>query len=229
MKRLLTALLLMALMVPVAITSKADDTPQTTFLAMDGIGSYRYIHQYIAPNGQQLYFTASTKQPRITFDDVNFDGQDDIVVRLNAETSDAYGNAYYTFFVYDEAKETYYRVDCEHSDTGFANYKLHPELGILEAYGARISADVEHEYLLFTWENGWPKHLRSAIVVNPKEYSSAEGGSTVTTWHNCIRIVVYDYTGDESVKLFEETVTRADAEQRDIFNEEQAALWQGLK
>ena len=199
--------------------------PQATFLAEDGTGSYRYIYRFAAPNGQELYFTTSMWEPFVEFTDVNFDGIDDIVVMLASGAS----NAYYAFFVYDEASDTYYRVDCEHSDTGLANYQLYPELGIVVSHSNDGNAGATHNYMLFTWEDGWLKHLRSAASVNLEEYSYGNGYSTVTTWHDRVRIVVWDHSGDESIKLFEEFITLEDTEYRDIFNEEMEALWQGLR
>lgn len=206
--------------------SKLDSQyPYTTVLASDGAGSYRTIHQYTAPNGQDLYFTAQTTQPIISFDDVNFDHRDDIVIQLNRGSS----NAYYTFFVYDECADAYYRVDCEHTDTGLANYALYPELYIVMAYSNNGSAGADHEYVLYTWEDGWLKHLRSAVSFSPSDYGTVPGGTTVTTWHDRLHIIVRDYSGEETVVLFDETISRNDAEYRDIFNEEMEALWQGLR
>lgn len=204
---------------------EAPKSLPVTFLAADGAGSYRYIYRHTAPNGQELYFTTSMMDPIVEFEDVNFDGMNDIVVMLASGAS----NAYYAFFVYDEDADTYYRVDCEHSDTGLANFQLYPELGIVLSHSNDGNAGAMHNYMLFTWEDGWLKHLRSATSVNVEEYTSFWGGSTVTTWHDRIRIVVWDYSGDEAVKLFEEIITLKDAEYRDIFNEEMEALWQGLR
>lgn len=217
--------ILTSLLTERALLHDPSTRPQATFLAEDGTGSYRYIYQYTAPNGQELYFTTSVTDPFIEFVDVNFDGIDDIVVMLASGAS----NAYYTFFVYDEGSDIYYRVDCEHSDAGFANYQLYPELGIVEVQSDDGSAGALHHRELLIWEDGWLKHLRSATSVNVEEYAYGDGFYTVTTQHDRVRIVVWDYSGDESIKLFEEIITLEEAEYRDIFNEEMEALWQGLR
>ena len=89
MKRLLLFLLMLMFCLPVCAEQ------QTTILGH--MPDDEYIHQYVAPNGQLLWFTAIEKNPYIKMEDVNFDGTEDIVVFTVRGAS----NFFVEFFLYD--------------------------------------------------------------------------------------------------------------------------------
>ena len=86
MKRLFAMLLVMLLMMSAGLA-------ETTILGY--MPDDEYIHQYLAPNGQLLWFTAMEQEPYISFEDVNFDGCEDIVIVVAMGAS----NAFAEFFV----------------------------------------------------------------------------------------------------------------------------------
>lgn len=112
MKRLLMILLTLLLCVP------ACAEEQTTVLGHMPDGEY--IHQYIAPNGQLLWFTAMEENPYIKLEDVNFDGAQDIVVF----TFRGANNSYSMFFVYNAHADVYTLATHPGDENGICNYVL---------------------------------------------------------------------------------------------------------
>lgn len=217
MKRLLAMLMVMLLMMSAALA-------ETTILGLMPDGEY--IHQYLAPNGQLLWFTAMEKEPDISFEDVNFDGCEDIVIVVAMGAS----NAFEEFFVYDPNTDAYTLATHPDVDVGICNSQLHPELGIVESFASSGNAGLLHVWNLYRWEGNNLKLIRSAVS---DEWSEEifEGQTYTSIIHgDILHITVRDHTKayDESV-LWEVMIPKADAEYRDIFTEEQEALWQGIK
>ncbi len=115
MKRLLALLLMMLL--------GASALAETTVLGYMSDGDY--IHQYVAPNGQLLWFTAMEEKPHIKQEDVNFDGAEDIVVFTILGAS----NFFTEFFLYDAQADMYVLATHPGQEHGICNYGLHPALG----------------------------------------------------------------------------------------------------
>lgn len=216
MKRLLVLVMALLLM-PVA-------GAETTILGH--MSDDEYIHQYVAPNGQLLWFTALEQEPYIKQEDVNFDGYEDIVIVVTQGAS----NFFAEFFVYDPTTDVYIFATHHDTDAGICNYQLYPEYGIVESHASNGNAGLLHVIKLYRWEGTNLRLIRSAVS---DEWSEGIfGGQTYTNiiHGDTLHVTVRDHTDmqDESV-LWEIMIPKVDAEHRDIYNEEMAALWQGLK
>ncbi len=199
---------------------------QTTILSQacsDG-----YIHQYVAPNGQTLYFTSELESPHFYLDDVNFDGWDDIVVMTISGAT----NAWYTFFTYDPVRDEYTHV--LHYGAEFINYGTYPQYGIISSYGKSGLAGLLHTVSLYRWEGNRLVQIRSSVSDEWSE-SSFEGDTYTQIIHgDVLHVKVLDHTaGNDGAVLYErmfplDEVMYGEDYQR-IYDEENAALWQGIK
>ena len=217
MKRLFAMLLVMLLMVPAGLA-------ETTILGY--MPDDEYIHQYLAPNGQLLWFTAMEQEPDISFADVNFDGCEDIVIVVAMGAS----NAFAEFFVYDPNADVYTLAMHPDADVGICNYQLHPELGIVESFASSGNAGLLHVWNLYRWEGNNLKTIRSAVSDEWSE-DIFEGQTYTNIIHgDTLHVTVRDHTDvqDDAV-LWEIMIPKTEAEHRDLYSEEMAALWQGLK
>ena len=82
---------------------------------------------------------------------------------------------------------------------------------------------------LYRWEGTNLKLVRSAVS---DEWSEEifEGQTYTNIIHgDTLHVTVCDYTGYDAIVLWEIIITKEDAEYRDIFTEEQEALWQGIR
>lgn len=204
---------------------EAESTQRTTIL--HGPGWEEYIHQYIAPNGQVIYFTAHEEEPIIDFEDVNFDGYDDIVITTGrwAKCDTV------RFYVYDSSGE-YVLVRETTRDEGLMNYALYPEYGLVGTDIANGNAGLCHETCLYRWEGNDLKCIRRAYSETYTETVWAEGMSsyTTTTYTDRFCCDVYDYTTGvpEGVIIYSVGPLGWD-EFLETYDAENAALWQGLK
>ena len=216
MKRIF-ALLMVLLTVPVAM---AD----TTILGL--MPDNEYIHQYTAPNGQLLWFTAIEEDPHIKLEDVNFDGHEDVVSLVAMGAS----NFYAEFFVYNPTTDVYTLATHYDTDAGICNYQLYPELGIVESYASNGNAGLLHVAKLYCWNGDNLQLIRSAVSDEWME-DSFEGSTYTQVIHgDMLHVVVHDHTDRyEEPILWEAILPKAEAEYRDILTEEMTALWQGLK
>lgn len=185
-----------------------------------------YIYQYIAPNGKPIYFTAETEAPYITFEDVNFDGRDDIVILTISGAS----NGWFKFFVYDKARDEYVYARHTGDDAGIVNYAAYPEYGIIASHGNNGNAGLLHVTNLYRWEGNELRLIRTATSDEWSESSFEGDVYTQVIRGDLLHITVRDYThGYEGTVIFDQVVPKEAAETRDIFSEEQEALWQGIK
>lgn len=185
-----------------------------------------YIWQYIAPNGKPIYFTAETEAPYITFEDVNFDGRDDIVILTISGAS----NGWFKFFVYDKARDEYVYARHTGDDAGIVNYAAYPEYGIIASHGNNGNAGLLHVTNLYRWEGNELRLIRSATSDEWSESSFEGDVYTQVIRGDLLHITVRDYThGYEGTVIFDQVITKEAAETRDIFSEEQEALWRGIK
>lgn len=187
-----------------------------------------YIHQYVAPNGQVLYFTSELEEPRFYLDDVNFDGWDDIVVMTISGAT----NSWYTFFTYDKARDEYTHVP--HYGAEFINYATYPQYGIIASYGTSGNAGLLHVASLYRWEGNRLKQIRSSVSDEWTE-TSFEGDTYTQIIHgDTLHVTVLDHTaGNDGTVIYErmfplDDVMESEDYQR-IYDEENAALWQGIK
>ena len=187
-----------------------------------------YIHQYTAPNGQVLYFTSEMEEPRFYQDDVNFDGFDDLVIMTVSGAT----NAWYTFFTYDPALAEYKHV--LHYGAEFINYGTYPQYGIISSYGKSGRAGLLHTEDLYRWEGSRLKLIRSSVSDEWSE-DIFEGETYTNIIHgDVLHVTVRDYTYDDvGMVIYERFIeldeTMNNEDYRRIYDEEMAALWQGLK
>lgn len=217
MKRLL-ALMMALLLMPAA-------GAETTILGH--MPDHEYIHQYVAPNGQLLWFTAREREPYIKQEDVNFDGHEDIVIFVVMGAS----NFFSEFFIYDAAADVYTLASHHDTELGICNYQLHPELGIVESQANNGSAGANHEYQLYCWEGNELKLIRSAVSEEKWESTFEDGVHTEVFYTDLLHMTVRNHElGDyDSALVWEKTIVMNEEEYRAAHAEEMAALWQGLK
>lgn len=196
---------------------------RTTILSQEGVDSY--IHQYIAPNGKPVYFSAALREPIISFDDVNFDGSMDIVALISSGVS----NAYYAFFVYNPQTEAYERAILLSGEEALRNYQLHPDRRVVVSQGSNGAAGALHETYLYRWEGNALKLVRSAVSEDLTVMEFDEHRFTTTLYDDLLHMTVRDHRqGEEGVILWEKTVSLDEAEVLNAMDEEEAALWQGI-
>ena len=201
----------------------SDASTQTMILGRTA--DWYYIHQYTAPNGQNIYFTALEENVHLIYEDVNFDGNEDIVVHTVMGAS----NFFSEFFVYSAAGDEYVRVVSDGGEDRLCNYQLYPEYGLVGTQSNNGSAGLLHVWNLYRWEGDELVLIRRAVSDEWSE--TIFDGSTYTQiiHGDMLYVVVRDYMGDGASVLWELTIAKADAEYRDIFTEETETLWQGLK
>lgn len=185
-----------------------------------------YIHQYVTPNGKAIYFTAELETPYITYEDVNFDGWDDIVIMTISGAT----NAWFKFFVYDVEQDAYVYVHQYGDDAGLINYETYPEYGLIGSRGSNGNAGLLHVWNLYRWEGTNLKLIRSAVSDEWAE-DVFEGQTYTSIIHgDMLHITVRDHTDPyEDTILWEIIIPKEDAEYRDVLTEESNALWQGIK
>ena len=219
MKRLMVILLTLLLCVP------ACAEEQTTILGY--MPDHEYIHQYMAPNGQLLWFTAREENPHIKLEDVNFDGMEDIVVFTVRGAS----NDFAEFFLYDAQADMYIMATHPGDENGICNYGLHPELELVESQANNGSAGAEHEYRLYRWVGTELECIRTAQSESKRESTFESGVITEVFYTDILHMTVRDHTlGDwDDSLVWEKTITMEENAYRAARDKEMAALWQGLK
>ncbi|MDD6049820.1 MAG: hypothetical protein PUC00_00885 [Clostridiales bacterium] len=196
---------------------------RTTILSQENVDSY--IHQYIAPNGKPIYFSAVLREPIISFDDVNFDGNMDIVVLISSGVS----NAYYAFFVYNPQSDAYERAFLLCGEEALRNYVLRPEQQIVVSQGSNGAAGALHETYLYRWQGHELTLIRSAVSEDLTVMEFDEHRFTTTLYDDLLHMTVRDHQqGGEGDILWEKTVPHEETEMMNALAEEEAALWQGI-
>ena len=173
MKRLFLVLLALLTLTPAAraeIVGRAGDD---------------YIHQWMAPNGQALYFVSPEEEPYVHMEDVNFDGIEDVV----AMTIHGASNFGVEFFVWDGA--AYVPVAHSGADS-LVNHTLYPELGLVETYVQEGWAGALHTRQLWRWKGAELELVRTASGSEMSSMTVADQITTVVTDDNFVRLRVWD-------------------------------------
>ena len=182
-----TGYMLTSLLAPM---ENAHTVQRTTILACDGPGPC--IHRYIAPNGQEIYFTSDLEEPLIEFVDVDFDGYNDIVVTTGIWAKAASAR----FYRYDPRDGDYCLVPETAIEEGLLNYALYPEYGLVGTYVSNGNAGLSHEACLYRWEGGDLKLIRRAVSEEVTKTEMADGVLITTIDTNRFHHTVYDYTSE---------------------------------
>lgn len=205
---------------------EADSPVAAETIVLGRTADFYYIHQYTAPNGQNIYFTAWERKVYLTFRDVNFDGIEDIVV----DSVTGANNFFSEFFVHDRASGAYVRAVTDSAEERLCNYQLYPEYGLVSSYTNAGNAGLLHVMNLYRWEGN---ELRLIRIATSDEWSESyfEGDTyTQIIRGDLLHVTVRDYlSGYDSTVIFDQVITKEDAEYRDILTEEMEALWQGIK
>ena len=214
----LALLLLLLLFVPAA-AEIVGTTPQ-----LDN------IHRYVAPNGQEIYYVSREDEwATVQEMDVNFDGQDDLVMLIALGAS----NGFFEFYVRDDGQYVLAGRNALHED-GLPNFTLEPELGLVTTYHQTGWAGLLHEKHIFRWEGNDLKLVRYAVSENHKT-AAFEGDVFVTIENNDlvhVRVFECRYGEDERTDevIFERVVSMKEGfDEQALLEEESRALWNGLK
>lgn len=183
-----------------------------------------HIMQYTADNGQQIYFTTIEPQPVVKMQDVNFDGQNDVVVFVAMGAS----NHFCEFFIF--ANGQYHQAWHDGIGNGLCNYTLLPELRIVQTQANNGYAGALHETCLFRWEGNDLKLIRRAVSKERMEAEHSGDRYTLHTHMDEVRVTVRDYSSGEyeGELMWEETV-KLDGSEKKAFETEHQMLWQGIR
>lgn len=181
-----------------------------------------YIHRCAAPNGQEVYFTSDMEEPVMEYEDVNFDGQDDLVVI----TSLGVNNAFYEFFVLEDGRY----VPAEHLYP-LANYTL-DDRGYVLSWSSDGMAGALFEAYLYRWEGRELIPVRTLVSREVEDTDWLEDRYVVTTYLDRFHVALTGTQYEDGVLLQESTLWETefapDEEGTDIFEEIHDRLWQGL-
>lgn len=215
-KRICMLICLLAIMALMGTAASADTQ------ILGETADHAWIHQLTAPNGQKICFTAYEADVTPVFLDVNFDGVDDIVL----DTVMGANNVYSEFFVYDTASGAYVRAVTDGTEDRLCNYQLHPEHGLVESRANAGSAGLLHVWNLYRWEGTRLTLVRSAVSDEWTE-EIFEGQTYTTIIHgDTLHMTVRDQAGDV---IWEVVLPKDDIDFDWLFEQETAALWQGLR
>ena len=205
------------------LVEEAKESPKTCIVGKTGEGDY--IHQLTADNSQTLYFTSPDAAPALSKADVNFDGQQDLIVRVSQGAS----NSYYEFFVYTGGRYVY----AEHTGMvyGLSNYQLFPTQRMVLSQATNGHAGALHEWHLFRWNGTNLQLVRSAVSVQREEYTTISGMSALMTYpdQNKITVTAYDTAASAGRVLWQRTVTSSEMTTGTVLSQEESWLWQGLR
>lgn len=187
----------------------------------------KYIVAYQADNGQMLYCISCVPEPVVERQDVNFDGQEDIVFSINGETLKLY-----EFFVWDGAQYVLAMHPCtnDYSLKGpVCNYALYPEYGLVYAY-VNIGENGNHfiKYLM-RWEGTDLVLLRRAEGKFYSDYDEKDGAHIVRQYWDQVQIDVRDYTQDPWGSVLYSRILSLNEMNEEAHKQVDEALWQGVK
>lgn len=214
----------------VALTGESVSSNNTQNRRVGQTYNGDFIYSWPAPNGQTLYF-AALEDPAIKFEDVNFDGHDDVIVYIIRGAS----NFFTEFFVWDDGHYVY--APHPGLDYGICNYQLYPEYGIVHSGANNGYAGALHEDVLMRWEGNELRVIRRAVSEHETETADLpeQEGYVATTYLQRLRVRVWDYSIGvcEGEKVYETVISldelNDDEGYRRLFAGEQEALWKDIK
>ena len=215
MKRVISVLLALLLMT-------ASAQAETVGRAGDD-----YIHRWIAPNGQELYFVSMEEEPFVHMKDVNFDGVEDVVVI----TFRGAANFGVEFFVWNGGS---YVMAEHHGEDSLVNYDLYPEVGLVMT--GVSDGVIGNTKQVWRW-NGTNLELMRDAVVGPMETIAFEGDLMIaTTDSGLLRVRVWDNMNPATVDgvtsaalLLDKAVDAYNTQAvSDLLDEEWRVLTEGL-
>ena len=181
-----------------------------------------YIHQWIAPNGQALYFVSAEMEPLAHMEDVNFDGAEDVVVVTSAGAS----NLGAEFFVWADGR---YEPVTHFGADALTNYTLYPEAGLVETYVQEGWAGVLHTRMLWRWNDSHLELVGTASGAAASMTTYDGRLTTVITDHSMVRLQVWDNLSPNREQLMDIIVYAEDEEAVSAgLEEERRELWQEL-
>lgn len=219
MFKLLFALFLSLMLCPFASAEIVGSTPQS-----------EYIHRYIAPNGQEIYYVSREDEwATIQQKDVNFDGHDDLVLLITLGAS----NGFFEFYVWNNGQYVLAGRNALHDD-GLPNFELHPDLGLVSTYHQVGWAGLLNEQHIFHWEGNDLQLVRYAISENHKTAVFEDDVFVTIENNDLVHVRVFECRYGEGERtdevIFERIVSRKEGfDERALLEEESAALWNGLK
>lgn len=181
-----------------------------------------YIHACEVGAGEFVYFVATEPDPEITMEDVNFDGQTDLVFTTVRGAT----NLYFEFFVW--TPQGYVRAEYPVA-TGIANYRLDPDRGYVVSSANGGSAGALYEDFIFRWEGTSLRTVRCAVSESLHEYRSEGNSFTTTVSDRKIMLTVYAYDENGDGTLIHEEIINLGRMDADKLNEMKQRLWQGLR
>ena len=217
MKKLLSILLALCCCVAAASAEIVGVTPEG-----------KYIHTFPVENGQTLYFFSHEEEPYVFREDVNFDGAEDIVVRVGVGAR----FELFEFFVWDGAQYVLAMHPCttDYRIKGpISNYVLYPEQGLVYA-DVDLGENGAHfiKYLM-RWEGTDLVLLRRAEA-DVHTWHGLEDGIPVTRQYgDQVQIDVRDYSRDPWGSVIYDEVLPLDRMTKEKHRQIDDALWQGIK
>ncbi len=186
-KRLLLSLCLaLSLVLSCAVAEEVIEppVPETVGFTPDG----GLIRRFETAEGEQLYYLSYSEDAGVIVDDVNFDGQDDLVALTRMGAS----NAGYEFFIRTE--DGYALAMRSTTEEALYNYELDEEKQLVISSLNIGWAGALTTETAYRWEGNQMKCLRAAV----SEQSSADP--------SYLHMTVTDMTGDFPVVLWETDV-----------------------
>lgn len=199
--------------------------PMKVGWAQNGYGIFRWY----APNGQEILFTALEDDPWVKYEDVNFDGHNDVVITTVRGAS----NFWVEFYVWQDGQYVYANQAGVYD--GLCNYMLYPELGLVYSGANNGNAGALHANKLFRWNGTQLQLLRSAVSEDYVEMVDTPEGFSMVYDLSRLHVRVWDYSVDKyGGTLVYETVFAHDQLQdgesyQRLFAGEQEAFWKGLR
>ncbi len=219
MFKLLFALFLSLMLCPFASAEIVGSTPQS-----------EYIHRYVAPNGQEIYYVSREDEwATIQQKDVNFDGHDDLVLLITQGAS----NGFFEFYVWDDGQYVLAGRNALHED-GLPNFTLYPEQGLIGTYHQIGWAGLLHEEHLFRWNGNDLELVRYAISQSHQTAVYEEDVFVTIENYDLVHVRVLEcrYGEDERTDevIFERIASRKEGfDEQALLEEERAVLWNGLR